>query len=304
MTKKEAFRLVIGGEFTAQPPHKPKLIPEDFLARFRNVKANDTEDIIKFANSYCFSAYVIPDQSNSIVDKFQAIQRKYNPMINNLLGTDEINYSDIQTINKGLKFITPQIVLRDKINDIQKIANGFDVHTLKSNTGEKPEIDVRPIGAFDVDKKASHIRVTVKTPYGSRSVWHTDRIKDGITKLEELFPSENWESQKDFLDSVVLRNGHIEFDKSFQPILIEMNFWLGKTRFAREELAAVWSVRSSSGESFIAKRMWDYLNSPYKGKGFKQCKICSDLHLGRSRSHCNKEGCRKEWDSNRHLKKN
>ncbi len=300
MANEKEFKLIIGGEFTTQPKHKPKLIPEDFLAQFNNVKANDFEEIINFANFYSFGGYLVPDEENSITEKFVKIQSKYNQIIKNiLLELGKISYSDIQTINKDLEATTPEICLRDKINDLQKIANGFDIYTLRNVKGEQPNYKVNHMGLFSSDKKNSHIRVTITVPPGSKTLWYSDRIKDGVLTITDIFPSDVWESQEEYLDSVILNKSHIRLDPEGQPISIELNFWLGKTDFTKEELAATWSIRSASGESFIAKRIWDYLNAEYKDNKFKLCKICSNLHTGRSKDYCEKEGCRKEWDSRR-----
>lgn len=299
MDDKKEFKLIIGGEFTAQPKHKPKLIPEDFLAQFYNVKANDFEEIINFANSYSFGGYLASGEESSITKKFVKIQSKYNHIIKNILETGTISYSDIQTINKDLEATTPRICLRDTINDLQKIANGFDIYTLRNVKGEQPKYKVNHMGLFSSDKKNSHIRVTITVPPESKTLWYFDRIKDGVLTITDIFPSDIWESQREYLDSVILNKSHIQLDPEGRPVSIELNFWLGKTDFTKEELAATWSIKSATGESFIAKRIWDYLNAEYKGNKFKLCKKCSEFHTGRSEDHCRKEGCVKDWDSTR-----
>jgi hypothetical protein len=86
-----------------------------------------------------------------------------------------------------------------------------------------------------------------------------------------------------------------------QPVSMEMNFRLGKTHFAKDEVSAVWSP--TTGDSFIAKVIWDYFNTDYKKANYKLCKVCGDNYLvGRSPNHCSKTECKKEWDSKRHKK--
>lgn len=301
MDKKPLYELIIGGDYLAQPKHKPKAIPKDFLAHFYNVNPRNLEEIVNFANNYSFSEYVAPDGENLIEDKFLKIHRKYARIIEKILEADAINYSDLKTINDDLQTTSPQICLKEKINDLKKIANNFDVYTLKNVKGEQPDITVTPIGAFEVDKKASHVRVVVNMPKTSKTLWYLDRIKDGTTKIWEIFPSNSvWGLQRKYLNSIILKDGILRFNNNGQPISIEMNFWMGKTDFVKEELQAFWSTASALGESVIAKRIWDYLSDEQKKP--KRCKICSDFITGNSPNFCEKEDCKKEYDSVRHKK--
>ena len=297
MGKKPLYEVIIGSEFTTQPKHKPKAVPKDFLAHFYNVNPRNLEEIVEFANDHSFGGYIVPDKENSIESKFSEVYCRYNYIIEKLINLDSINYSDIEKINKDLKVTSPQICLIDEANDLRKIANNFDVYTLKNVKGEQPDITVTPIGAFDVDRKASHIKVTVNVPHTSKTLWYFDRIKDGLLNISKLFPSENWGFQEEYLDKVIFRNGKLSFNDQGLPISIEMNFWLGKTDFSREELAAVRSTESSSGCAFITMRIWDYLNTRYKDDRMKQCKICCKIHSGGSEYYCDNPECYKEWDS-------
>jgi len=298
MAKKDGFELVIGGEYLTQPSHRPKMIPMDFLAHFHNVDSENSEQIRNFANSYSFGGYVVPDKENSIEGKFNKIHSRYSQIILELMQTGTISFEAMQIINKDLESTSPQIHLRDQINDLDRIARGFEIHKLKNTAGEKPEISVTSTGSFDRAKNVAHIKVITKVPELSKTVWEFEPIKGGITKLTEIFPSENWEAHKFHLDAIVLKNGCLKFNNYWQPVSLEMNFWLGKTFFSKEELAATWSP--TAGESFIAKRIWDYINSEYVGTKFKLCKYCGELHTGKSQDHCQKDGCTRKYDSDRH----
>lgn len=302
MNKKEQLELIIGGDYTAQPEHKRKIIPKDFLQQFYNVNPNDLNDIIKFANNYGFSGYIVPDIHNSIIDKFSKIQSKYRSMIEDLLIKEKINYSDIDIINKDLESSKPHIALRDTVNDLEKIKRGFAFYDLKSVNGEESEYEIKHMGAFDADQEGSaHIQIKIKVPTDSKTKWYIDRVDDGILVLKKIFPEEDWIVNEQYLKNVVLKNGKIEFDSENQPTSIEMNLYLGKTDFSKEELVAVWT--SFSAESFLAKRIWDYINSEYIGMEYKLCKICTKIHKGRSQDYCPKEACRKEWDNIRKKRK-
>lgn len=305
MNNKDKFELIIGGDYRLQPDHKSKIIPEDFLAHFYNVKHYKLENIISFANNYSFGGYVAPDTAqdpkNSIIDKFLKIQNKYNPIIKKLIDKNLINYSDIHLINEDLKRTSPHISLRETINDLQKVEEAFSVYKLKSVQGEEPFCKVIHNGLFDKKGKNIYIRVEQHIPANSSTNWYFERIRDGVTKIRDIFPSDVWETQEKYLNSVILKNGNIKLNSKGQPIAIEMNFWLGKTDFSKEELASAWSP--TTAESFIAKRIWDYLNTEYKGKRFKLCKICAKIHTGRSQDYCSNEACRKEHDNIRNKRK-
>lgn len=307
MNNNDQFELIIGGDYMAQPKHKLKIVPEDFLVQFHNVKPYKLKNIIDFANNYSFGGYIGPDAYQdpkiSMIDKFSKIQNKYNPIIKKLIDKNTINYSDIHTINEDLKMTSPHISLRETINNLQKIEEAFSVYVLKNVQNEDPIYDVKHHGLFDRKGKDIYINVKQHIPANSRTKWYFQRIKDGVIKIRDIFSSDIWETQEEYLNAVILKNGNIKLDSHGQPIAIEMNFWLGKTDFAKEELASAWSP--TTAESFIAKRIWDYLNTEYRGSKFKLCKICSNLHTGRSQDYCSKKACRKEWDNIRkkHKKK-
>lgn len=304
MENKPNFRLDIGGGFKAQPKHKPKIIPRDFLVHFCNTRTDQAGSIINFANQYNFGFYLYPEKDLSMQDKFQILHEKYRPIIYRLIKEDSLNYSDILNLNEVLKNVSPAFSLRSGINDLENIEEGFAVYTLCSSEDEEPEYEVTPIGSFDADRvtKATCVNIKIKKPQNSDSKWYSRRIIDGVTKVRSIFPSESWDAVKNYMKSVVLQSTRIELDKTTkQPIATELNLRLGKTNFLKEEVAAIWSP--SDGESFIAKRIWDYFNTEYKGSRFKLCKICGDLHAGRSPDYCNKNECFKEWDSRRKLLK-
>jgi len=289
----------VGGGYLAQPKHKPMVIPRDFLAQFINVDVSTVGSVIQFANNYSFGGYLFPDKNDSIIDKFVKIQTKHRAIIEKLLRTGSINYADILLINGDLESTHPKISLRGKVNELFNIEEGFTVYTLESFEDEKSEYKVQRIGSFDVDEKASHIKVTIEKPANSKTQWYYRRIQDGVTKIQDIYPSEKWDDARDYMKSIILTDGKMKIDDVGRPVSIELNYRLGKTDFKKEEISAVWSP--ATGESFVAKRIWDYLNSEYLGTKFKQCKICGDMHTGRSQDYCTKEECFKEWDSRRKL---
>ncbi|MEI8061349.1 MAG: hypothetical protein WCG99_03600 [Candidatus Berkelbacteria bacterium] len=298
MGKKPLFELIIGGDYLAQPKHKQKIIPVDFLSIFRNVNANDLNEIVDFANSHSFSGYIIPDMAKSLEEKFADIQSRYSCIIDRILLDGSIGYDDILLINHDLENTSPEISLREKINDLPEIEEDFSVYVMESSGDEKAVVEVAPIGSFDVgkyDKKATCMKVNIRKPANSKTQWSCRQIKDGVTKISEIFPDEKWMVNRKYLGSVVLTDIEMELDNIGRPISIEMKFRLGKTTFKKEELAATWSP--TTGESFIAKRIWDYLNSKYEGDKFKLCKICGDLHSGNSEDHCREVECKKDWDA-------
>ncbi len=301
--KKKIFQLIIGGEFTAQPKHKSKIIPINLLDHFYNTNPNDLGSIIDFANKYSFGGYIVPNRNCSIKDRFLNLQDKYNPIIRHLVDTKTINYHDLTIINKDLKSSFPYIRLRNTVNNLEKIKRGFAFYDLKNVHGEKPEYKITNIGAFEVDKdKSAHIEITIKVPAESKTKWYVEQIDDGASMLEKIFPDQDWGANKEYLKNIILKNGNIKFDSNKQVKSIEMNFYLGKTNFFKEELVAVWT--SQNAESFLAKRIWDYVNSEFINKGERKlCKICAKIHTGRSKDYCSREACRKEWDSRRKKRK-
>ena len=296
--KEPKYQLNIGVDYISQPTHKPKVIPRDFLAQFINVKPEKLKSVIDFANNYNFGGYLFPEENNSVLGKFGRLYDKYNKIIKKLLDAGKINYTDLLLINEELDFVRPKISLRDKVNDLLHVEEGFSVYVLKNTLDEKVEYTVTPIGSFEVDKKASKIQIKVTRPASSTAYWYFNRIQDGVTKIKQLYSSEKWNVNKDFMKDIVLTDGIMDLDDKGQPISMVMNFRIGKTDFSREELSAVWSP--ATGESFIAKRIWDYINSGYQGVKFKQCKICGDTYTGKSPNYCPKTECKKEWDSRRH----
>jgi hypothetical protein len=300
MDEKPLYELIIGGDYLSQPKHKQKMIPIDFLAHFRNVNANDLNEIVDFANSHSFSGYIVPDMEKSLEEKFADIQSRYSRIIGSILLDGSIGYDDILLINHDLENTSPGISLRETINDLPEIEEDFSVYVMESSGNEKAVVEVTPVGSFDsgkYDKKTTCMKVSIRKPANSQTQWSCRQIKDGVTKVSKIFPDEKWMINRKYLGSVVLTDIEMELDSIGRPISIEMKFRLGKTTFKKDELAATWSP--ITGESFIAKRIWDYLNSKYEGDKFKLCKICSDLHTGNSEDHCRKAECKKDWDARR-----
>ncbi len=298
MSKKIGYELYIGGGFNAQPKHMQKILPQDFLAHFCNVHSYQVGSIVNFANDYGFGGYIYPDKEHSLSEKFQSIQKKYKPIILNLIDNETINYINILKINKALEKTSPSISLRPELNNLHNIEEAFAVYELKSsNPNEQADYKVTQVGAFDIDEKEAHIKIEASTPLNSKSDWFYTRAVNGIAKIHEIYPSDKWRIEPKYLKSIVLKSGSIKFRDKFQPISLEMIFRIGKTEFKKEELAAIWSHKD--GDSFIAKRIWDYLNREYVGNKFKLCKICGNLHLGKSKKYCCNPSCQKEWDAKR-----
>lgn len=298
MTKKPLFELIIGSGYLSQPKHQQRIIPKDFLADFRNVDSKDTDEIVEFANSYSFSGYIIPDMKRSLEEKFANIQNRYSGIINRILLKGYLKYKDILTINHDLENTCPGIGFREKINDFSKIERGYEVYTMESSSDEKAIVKVEPIGSFDAgkfDKNVTCMKVSIRKPANSTAEWSYNRIKDGVTKIQEIFPSEKWQVNGKYLGLVILTDGAIKLDDLRKPVSIEMNFRIGKTIFKKDELAATWSP--TTGESFIAKRIWDFLNSEYKSERYKFCKICCNIHSGNSDDHCRNAECKRAWDA-------
>lgn len=300
MSKKADFELIIGGEFTTQPKHKPNAIPKDYLAYFRNVNPSDPKEIVDFANSFEFSGYIVPDLEKSFEEKFAKIHCRYAKIIDELLRDDRIKYRNLAVINEDLDKTHPKIVLRKNANDLLKIDNGFAVCTMRSDGIEKAITEVISIGSFEkdkFDKNQTRIQVKISRPANSKEKWHYDHVKDGIQQVEKLFPSDKWNINRRAMQFLVLTDGKLSLDSKLMPISIEMNFRVGKSIFNRLELSSVWSP--VDGKSLIAKRVWDYINTGQKKDKFKICKICGDYHRGKSENYCNKIECSKEWDARR-----
>lgn len=296
--KSPKYQLNIGVDYLSQPAHKPKVIPRDFLAHFINVKTDNLNSVIEFANSYNFGGYLFPEEHNSVVAKFGKIHEKYNAIIKKLLEKNAINYTDIQMINEDLDLVRPKISLREKVNNLLQVEESFAVYVLNNTLSEDVEYEVIPIGSFEVDSKASKIQIKVSRPVNSEAYWYFNRVQNGVTQIQELYPSEKWQVNKDFMKNIILTDGKMDLNDKGQPVSMIMNFRIGKTDFTTEEMSAVWSP--ATGESFIAKRIWDYINSDYQGVKFKQCKICGDTYTGKSPNYCSKIECKREWDSRRH----
>lgn len=299
MVENKSRTMYFGAGFEAQPDHKKKILPLDFLSAFYNVDSDNEDEIWEFANKYNFGWYLFPDENRSTKEKFTDIQKKYHPILKDLINKGSINRNDFDIINKDLSDTSPTISLRHTVNDLDKIEESFCLYVLTAVGGEEPDYAVERKGSleYDTEEKTSLINITMKVPNGSKSKWYVRRVMDGVRKAPELFPSGNWALYKSDLRYAVFTDGHIEFDEKREPILITMNLRLGKVRFTKEELSAVWSP--TTGESFIAKRIWDYINSEYVGYNFNLCKICGKMHLGKSKYFCENPKCELEWDAKR-----
>ncbi|MDD3688033.1 MAG: hypothetical protein PHE56_14890 [Bacteroidales bacterium] len=303
MDKKPLYELIIGGGYLSQPKHKPNAIPDDFLARFYNVKTSKIEEIEDFANNYAFTEYIIPDSWHSIreiQEKFVEIHKRYSPIIDELLKHDRIKYHNILKINADLEKTSPKISFRGNANSSMKREEGFSIYTMKSDSNEKAFVEVVPFGTFEsgkFDPNTTRIQVKISRPANSDSKWQYIRIEDGVKNIIQIFPSENWKIGHKYLPLLVLADGKINLDSKMMPISIEMNFRIRKSIFNRQELVAVWSP--VDGSSFVAKRIWDYINTRQDGDKYKNCEICGNYHKGKSIHYCNKPECYLEWDSRR-----
>ena len=298
---KAEYQINIGGGFASQKPHKPKVVPRDFLAQFAIVNSENFGSIVDFANNYGFGGYLLPAEGETINGRFAKTQKRYRKLIEALLTDGTIKYADLLKVNADLSSTSPMLSLRDKASDLLKIEEGFAVYTMESFGDEKAMVRVVPIGSFDVDKKAAHMKVTIERPANSKAQWYYRRIADGVTRIQEIYPSDNWLVNEEFLDSIILTEGSMKLNEVGQPTSIEMIYRLGNTQFVKDKISAVWSP--TTAESFIAKMIWDYFNSNHKETNYKLCKVCGDVYLvGKSPNHCSKTECKKEWDSKRHIK--
>jgi len=291
--------MYFGGGFETQPDHKKRIVPYDLLCAFYNTDQDDEKAVWDFANKYNFGWYLFPDKDHSTLEKFAKIQERYHPILKSLVNDKSLNRNDIEIINKDLEDTSPAISFRGVVNDLDKLDESFCLYVLTAIGGEEPECTVERKGSleFDQKEKTSAITITMKASKGSKSKWYMRRVPDGIKKAPELFPSEAWEHAKNDLRYATFTDGYLEYGKPDNPATLCINLRIGKVNFTPEELSAHWNP--TTGNSFIAKRIWDWVNCEYIGYQYNICKNCGKMHNNSSKNYCDNPKCQTEWDAKR-----
>lgn len=292
-------RFNIGGGFPVQPPHKPMVLPSDFLTAFYNVGLDDEDKAAKFCQDYgLFPFWILGDTTLSA--GFSELYSKYRDVIEKILNLKKLSIYDLELINQGLEGSKMSVSIRQPQVDQIILEKRMWVPILESRNGIKPTYEVRMSGHPLEDAKNSRIKITVWQDDGGED-WHIKYVKKGVLKIDEIYPDEAWSSLEEFAKRLTLQSARCK-DPSTCPLNIEFEY-NAKTDFHLDDIYAAYSTTDL--DSMICQYIWSAIQNKKFIKKHKKCVICGDLYTNcKSPVYCKKGGCRKEWDSRRERPKN
>jgi hypothetical protein len=94
---------------------------------FCNVKAHSQDEVANFCNGYQVNPTWVIDGKKTITAGFAEIQNKYAPIIKKVLTKDALTYSDVLTINKGLKHTSFHLTPRKGTEETIEFERKFEL---------------------------------------------------------------------------------------------------------------------------------------------------------------------------------